>query len=194
MLGRKSFTYIFSAIAIITVVLVAGCRHKTNTIPRAVEQPLAMQYVDSTNITQLLLAQFSGWTGKDSNFVEWKPADSSVNDLNSISTEPGVLLNDQGYCRTRIDSTFSMQINGSKYLVQLLSTYGMVSDTQVMDCHACSPALGVAIFKVGSGNKLLPVRYKPFITAYGNTGERGNVALVKYGDHKYALQGRKSVV
>lgn len=67
-----------------------------------------------------------------------------------------------------------------------LVTSAYPTDEEVPDCHACKPAIGMAVFKLQSSGWMLESA-NPVVGQYGSWGEPPNVELLKVGGERYGI-------
>ena len=127
---------------------------------------------------------FSGATFNDRQEAVWK-TDTTDNVRLPISSD--------GFCYTRLDTLilFKDKNRVHKTLIERAAVVFITSryqDNELDNCHACSPAIGVATF-TKTANKMWKLdQLKKYVTSHGVWGKRGKLGVERFGDQLFCLK------
>ena len=127
---------------------------------------------------------FPGATFNDRQEAVWK-TDSTDNDRLPVSSD--------GFCYTQLDTLIIFK---DKNLVRKTSieraavvfiTSGY-QDNELDNCHACSPAIGVATFTRTANRMWKLDQFKKYLTSHGVWGKRGKLGVERFCDQLFCLK------
>ena len=127
---------------------------------------------------------FSGATFNDRQEAVWK-TDTTDNVRLPISSD--------GFCYTRLDTLilFKDKNRVHKTSIERAAVVFITSryqDNELDNCHACSPAIGVATF-TKTANKMWKLdQLKKYVTSHGVWGKRGKLGVERFCDQLFCLK------
>lgn len=118
---------------------------------------------------------FDGVTFNNRNEALWKP---------NYYERMNIPVSDDKVCHTIMDTVIYYSSNTA---VVIFVTYAYEQGER-MECHACSPSIGLATFIKNRNDWELEQFNKCFLSNFGAYGEKGQFAVQKLGDNFFCLR------
>lgn len=116
---------------------------------------------------------------KSESYVKFKP---------TVEDKTILPLSDNGFVYSKLDTIIYFKIEDKEFAITILSINQIADETadSPLDCHACSPAIGIALFSLQKDSWKLE-KFKKFIEFSGSWGKRGEIKVLKLSENRYGL-------
>lgn len=132
---------------------------------------------DNKNILSTLFS--SNEFTKSGSYIRFKP---------SIEEKTVLPISDNNFGYAKLDSLIYFKKENKEYAVAILLTENIVDEANdySLDCHACRPTIGLALFSHDNNTWNLE-KFKKFVETSGSWGKRGIIKLIKLAEEKHGL-------